>query len=258
MFYYVLCFIAAEVTVPYADFFYCPTAVALSYEHDVGGWCYSVCHRENGDLLLGCVDGVWLLRDDDKTLSKGDLACEKVYAVKEHHKSIYILHKTRQKCKVGMCLPSLKQMETLFEFSYGSRYVADMAVSDDYVVAYAPEESDPQLLFYNFITQQTTITQIATSRFPHFLPDGQLLLAGKNELIKYIIEEGQLKTPVWTCKPLPNLNKVCADSNGLIYATTHNGEKSIYIISPQGTALLKLFALSLRHKNDLRIEPVTY
>jgi len=51
-----------------------------------------------------------------------------------------------------------------------------------------------------------------------FLPDGHLLVAGKDKLINYKIENGKLTT-VWTCDGVTYGRRVCTDCNDLIYVS---------------------------------------
>ena len=165
-----------------------------------------------------------------------------VTAAIEHHKAIYILHKEEDTCKVEMCLPDLKQWQTLFEFENTSKGAATMSVSDRYIVVNVPPSSVPRkLIIYDFITKQCKTTQVDKPYIPYFLPDCHLLAVGFGELSKYSIEEGKL-TSIWSCQDLPGLLSVYADSNGLIYGVTAIPEERcqtvcLYIISPTGKGM---------------------
>ena len=115
-----------------------------------------------------------------------------------------------------MCLPDLKQWQTLLEFMHTSKRVA--SVSDRYIVVNVPPGSvSHKLIIYDFITQQCKTTQADNRYLPYFLPDCHLLAVHKRDdkLSKVSIEKREL-TSIWSSKDLPNLLSVCADSNGLI------------------------------------------
>ena len=154
----------------------------------------------------------------------------------EHHNAIYILHREEDTCGVVVCLPDLSSSQTLFEFENTGTSAAAMTLSDEYVVAWNPIDKE-QLIIYDFITKKQRIAQPAILSYPHFLSDGYLLTRGASELAKYKLESGELKT-VWTCGELPNIRTISGDQDGLIYASTRNSQKSVYIISSEGRILV--------------------
>ena len=229
------------------DFIKIPTSLTFNSEYDLDdSQCYSASCRENGDILIGGANGLYCL-DKNYVLKKYNMPFKIVTAAIEHHQAIYILHREEDTCKVEMCLPDLKQWQTLFEFKNTSKNVASMSASNRYIVVYVPTGSVPRrLIIYDFITKQCKTTQADIPCLPYFLPDGHLLAVhGEcNQLSKYSIEEGEL-TLIWSCKDLPNIRAVCADSNGLIYGVTCITDETcqttcLYIISPTGKEILLL------------------
>lgn len=67
-----------------------------------------------------------------------------------------------------------------------------------------------------------------------FLPQGDLLLAGNNRVIRYSIRQSNGKT-VWERGDLPDVFSVCSDAKrrGIIYASAYS-KKKIYLLSAKG------------------------
>jgi len=212
-----------------------PSSLTFISEHETDGWCYSANHRQDGDVLIGTTNGIQLLSGDGNELTEYSTSEKYVTAVVETLQNVFILHRESDISKVEMCFAGdITKRQQLFQFDRTSLGVTVMAVSDRYVVVNNPDTR--QLILYDFITKQTeTIHPDVYSFGLHFLPDGHLLGAGGNKLIKYKIENGKLST-VWTCDDVTDGYSVCTDSNGLIYVSGKS-LKSLYIIS-SGTACL--------------------
>jgi len=212
-----------------------PSSLTFISEHETDGWCYSANHRQDGDVLIGTTNGIQLLSGDGNELTEYSTSEKYVTAVVETLQNVFILHRESDISKVEMCFAGdITKRQQLFQFDRTSLGVTVMAVSDRYVVVNNPDTR--QLILYDFITKQTeTIHPDVYSFGLHFLPDGHLLGAGGNKLIKYKIENGKLTT-VWTCDDVTDGYSVCTDSNGLIYVSGKS-LKSLYIIS-SGTACL--------------------
>ncbi|XP_067943848.1 uncharacterized protein [Watersipora subatra] len=143
-------------------------------------------------------------------------------------------HKTTQ--KVEILLPSMSSGETLFEFEKTTNNAADMAVSDQYVVVYRPKDGpDDELIIYNLCSKELKYQPVDVFHRVTFLENGDLLASSGQRLIKYRIVDG-VAVHLWTTK-LQNIIRVCSGPHGLIYGSTQNNTKSIYIISPSGEKL---------------------
>jgi len=206
-------------------------------EHETDDWCFSVNHRQDGDILIGTYNGIQLLSRDGNELSEYSTSEKIVTGVIETLQNVFILHREGDIDKVDMCLAgNITKKQQLFQFDRTGDGAAVIAVSDRYVVVNHLDTK--QLIIYDFITKQTET--IHPDVFPfglHFLPDGHLLGVGGGKLIEYKIENRKLTT-VWTCDDVTNSNKVCSDSNELIYVCTNNNLKTVYIISPGGKTLI--------------------
>ncbi|XP_067943847.1 uncharacterized protein [Watersipora subatra] len=213
-----------------------PTTLTFSSEHSTKGWCYSTCHRANGDIPIGCTDGVKIMDKTTMKISPYDLPYKTANAVIEHRHGVYILHKHGTTYKVEILLPSMSSGETLFESENTTNYAAHMAVSDQYVVAYRPNDgTDGELIIYNLCSKELKYQPVDVHHFVTFLENGNLLAASGQRLIKYRIVDG-VAVHLWTTE-LQNINSVCSGPHGLIYGSTQNNTKSIYIISPSGEKL---------------------
>jgi len=155
----------------------------------------------------------------------------------ETPQNVFILHSIGEIDKVDMCLPlDITKRQKLIQCGSLNNTGATMAVSEKHIVMNHPDTK--QLIIYDFITKQTET--IYPDVYPiglHFLPDGHLLGVGGGKLIKYKIENRTLTT-VWTCDDVTNGNKVCSDSNELIYVSAKNNLKTVYIMSPGGKTLI--------------------
>ena len=164
-------------------------------------------------------------------ISQYDLPYKTVNAVIEHHHDVYILHKHETTHKVEILLPSMSSGETLFEFEDTTNYAAYMAVSDQYVVAYRYTKGY-ELIIYNLCSRELKCQHVDVPHYVTFLENGDLLASSSQQLIKYRIVDG-VAVHIWTTD-LQNISRVCSGPHGLIYGSTHDNTKSIYIISPSG------------------------
>ena len=221
-----------------ADLIKIPNSLILVSTHNVASGCYSACHRDDGNILLGCKDGVKILNPITMEIIRCDLSYKKVYAVVEHSHSVYLLHQEDNDCRVELCFSNLQVRQTLFDFRFSGNCTPEMAVSDRHVVIYNAHgsTSKKKLLIYSFCYRQTKTIQVATAHSPCLLPDGHLLAAANYQLVKYNIEDSKLTT-IWTCEGLKNISRVCTDAHGFIFACAYASVKTIYIISPAGKSL---------------------
>ena len=212
-----------------------PTSLTFISEHPTDFYCYSADYREDGDLLLGCGDGLRLLRREDMQMIRYNTNARGVTSAIEHHRNVFVLHKDGNTVIVEMCLPGVTQKNKLFELQRTDNTASFLAVSDKYVVAINPDNN--QLVLYNFLTKQTTTLTLELAPWDvYFLLDGDLLVLSRSQyksLTRYRIENNQL-TKVWTCEDLTDGHSVCTDSDGLIYVSTRNKRKILYVLSTTG------------------------
>lgn len=208
-----------------------PSSLTFLSEVVTSSTCYSVCQREDGNLLVGTRNGLFIMDKDTKKLTASSFTFGQVTSVIERGHVTYVLHDTDDKWKVEMCLSDLQHPQTLFDFDCSCAW---MSASDSHVVVGVRKlDWSYSYIIYDIITKQTKTTQVTERFIPYFLPDGHLLACIGDKLKKYKIEDGEL-LPLWTCDGLVNLSDVCADSQGIIYGTTRSSSKLIYIISPTG------------------------
>ena len=235
----ILLFAVADTTVPNADFVLAPTSLSLSSEYSAeNNGVISATHRSDGNILVGCTDGARLFHRSTKNLTKCDLPNEKVFAAIEKGQVVYLLTKEEGTThKVVMCLPNFEHAQPLFRFENSNRYVPSMTASDKHIVVFSFGEITRKLIIYDIITKKTKTTEVELHHQPHLLADGHLLAAGGHRITKYKIEGTEL-IAVWTCERLKDVFRIATDSNGLIYAITREGQKVIYVISPNGNFLV--------------------
>lgn len=155
----------------------------------------------------------------------------------ERNKCVYILYEEYNVCKVAMCLPELKERQLIFQFHKPSDMAVRMSVSDTHVVAFWPKLGNVKgahLIVYDFHTKQTDLIRVVMTHTPCFLPDGRLLLAKGREISMHRIEDGTLSKALWICPGLRDMQSICVDEDGHIYASTLNNQRVIYVISLQG------------------------
>lgn len=219
--------------------------------------CYAACYRLNGDVLLGCKNGVKQFDSTTKEITDwkqtGNFHEFSVLGFVEHGESVFVLHLAKQKVspKKKCRYTNLSMWEvgkyaagsdnsrkiTLFSFSDGAKATPSLAVSDKYI-AVAPSDASEKLILYNVDTESKKYVSIDQLRSIYFLPDGDILCLAKETLIRYKIEEdgendGDLSA-IWTCKErLQAAVGVSADTQSRIYVSTLE-RKIIYLISSQG------------------------
>jgi len=214
-----------------------PSSLRFISEHKTDGGCYSANHRQDGNILIGTHNGIQLLSRDGNELSEYSTSEKVVSGVIETPQNVFIPHREDDISKVEMCLAGdITKRKQLFQFERIGNGVPAMTVSDRHVVVDHPDTK--QLIIYDFITKQTKTVHPDVYAFGlHFLADGHMLGVGRDELIKYKVENGKLTT-VWTCDGVTDGYSVSIDSNGLIYVSGQS-LKSLHIISPSGTVCNK-------------------
>ena len=167
-----------------------------------------------------------------------DTVFKQVTSVVEYRNNIYILHRVGDICKVEMCLPDMKSSYKLFEFKRDSTAAATMTVSDKYIVVDNPD-NDFQLIIYDIISKEKKYRQPDVRINPYFLPDGQLLVRWSGDwggrIAKYRPSDEELTI---IHEGLKNVHYMCTDEDGLIYASTMENQRVLYIISPDGKFLV--------------------
>jgi len=208
-----------------------PSSLTFISECKTTSQCVATCYRQDGDLLVGTSDGLYVLYRGWSLLSLRSTDFHSVTSMVEHHQNVFILHNPYGQYQVELCLTDdITKRRKLFQFSGTSNKVAVMAVSNRYVVVKNPDTH--QLIIYDFTSQRTEKINSKNLIGLQFLPDGCLLGVCEGKLQKYKIENREL-IEIWTCDDIKDGYSPCADSNGLIYVTT-TSLKKIYIISSQG------------------------
>jgi len=208
-----------------------PSSLTFISEHKTSSQCLSACYKQNGDLLVGTSDGLYVLRRGEYWLNPCSTDVKSVTSVVEHYPNVFILHATPGAWKVEMCLADdITKRKELFQFPKKSNTAAVMTVSDRYVVVKNPDTKE--LIIYDFTSQQTETTNLLHATGLQFLPDGCLLGIVEGTLEKYEIENGQL-VELWTCVNIEDGYSLCTDSDGLIY-TAARFSKKIFVVSFQG------------------------
>ena len=213
----------------HVDFLHLPISLTRVFStEDLGDYCLSAHHTADGNILLGCGDGIKLFNTHEVSITAYERHFEYVSTALEYQNSIYVLHKKEDLCKVEMCLPDLSASLTLFEFVNASRLAAKMAVSEKHVVVWNP--ADGKLIIFNRAAKKQATDQYARTNNPYFLPDGHLLALGENALVKYCLEEGVLAEK-WTCSGIENACGIFSDGKELIYVCAW---KLVYLVSLSG------------------------
>ena len=133
-----------------------------------------------------------------------------------------------------MCLPDMKSSYKLFEFKRDSNDAATMTVSDKYIVVMNPDNGI-QLIIYDIISKEKKYRQPDVCARPYFLPDGQLLVRTDDRIAKYRPSDEELTI---IHEGLKNVAYMCTDEDGLVYASTRENQRVLYIISPDGKFLV--------------------
>lgn len=219
-------------------------SLTLIDQFDTKCYCFSACHGQDGNLLLGCEDGIKALNPATEHLENAEALRTTVYSVVQHRRNIYALHRTNESAKsrrksrpeiktrivVSELVFHLHAYQTLFECKADT--VASMAVSDRYIAVATYNTSS--LILYNFDTKSTVTNATVTPFGLHFLSNGDLLVTNRNpgSLSRYQLEDGRL-THVWTRKGLETADSVYSSPDGIIYVWSFFA-RTVYIISSDG------------------------
>jgi len=81
-----------------------PSSLTFISEHKTMycSQCLAACFRQNGDLLVGTSDGLYVLRRGKDMLSACSTKVKSVTSVVEHHQNVFILHRKDDISKVEM------------------------------------------------------------------------------------------------------------------------------------------------------------
>jgi len=210
-----------------------PSSLTFISEHETTSQCVSACYRQNGDLLVGTIDGLYVITRGGSKLSLCRTGVDSVTSVVEHHQNVFILHTVNNTDRVEICSAGdITKRKELFQFPRTSNIVAAMAVSDRYVVVENPDTN--QLIIYDFTSQQTEKISSINLLGLQFGPDSNLLGVLDDKLQKYRIDNGKL-FELWTCDDIEDGYSFCTDSDGLIYIAARLSKK-IFVVSSQGAA----------------------
>jgi len=210
-----------------------PSSLTFISEHKTTNQCMAACYRQNGDLLVGTNNGLYVLRRGENWLSLCSTDVKSVTSVVENHQNVFTLHTANNTDRVEICIAGdITKRKELFQFPRTINIAAVMAVSDRYVVATDPDNK--QLIIYNFTSQQTEKISLINLLGLQFGLDGNLLGVSERKLQKYKVENGQL-VELWTCDDIEDGYSLCTDSDGLIYVAARSSKK-IYVVSSQGAA----------------------
>jgi len=210
-----------------------PSFLTFISEHVTNSQCMAACYIQNGDLLVGTSNGLYVLRRGGNWLSLCSTDVKSVTSLVEHHQNVFILHRMNNTDIVEMCLADdITKRKELFQLSRRRNIAAIMTVSDRYVMATDLDAN--QLIIHDFTSQRTEKISLMNLLSLQFLPDGCLLGVFESKLKKYKIENGEL-VKLWTCDDIEDGYSLCTDSNGLIYVTARSLKK-MYVASSQGAA----------------------
>ena len=213
-----------------------PTRLTFTSEIDTTGCCYSTLYRSNGDLLLGCNDGVRLFDRTTRKVSYYEFVPNYGVdsSVAEFKRNIFILQKHGDSYRMMEYMANSSHGLVLFELIQSEPSPPLFAVSEKYLTVASHYQS--AILLFDFDTKrlQTVFRTDDKAKGMTFLR-GDLLCVYHDRVCKYRLK-GETPTTIWTCGGLASARNVCTDDDGLIYVST--SKKIIYIISPQGTYLL--------------------
>ena len=237
-----------------------PTSLTFISEQSTMSRCFSTFFREDGGLLIGCEDGVRLLKDgslemlveygtnyniDDyepehdqyDIIFIEDEYRTATWAV-DHRNTLFIIRADNDKAVLEVMSPGQQEKEHLIELpgSFPSDEFFDLTVSDKYVVCAVA--GDENLVLYNRWTKERSSYELSDSPDSiHFLPDGDLLVS-KYHLTRYKIEDGELQE-IWDveleCEHMHA--SICTDDGkGVIYVhvVPFYGYSYIHVFSSQG------------------------
>ncbi|XP_067951226.1 uncharacterized protein [Watersipora subatra] len=115
-----------EKTVAFVDV---PRSLTLISSHEVKSFCYSACHRKNGDILIGCDRGLWRLKPTEKELTLYDLPMRRVSSIVERNDHVYVLHEHASLCIVDVFEHDMSGRRELFSYANTSGRLSSMTFS---------------------------------------------------------------------------------------------------------------------------------
>mgnify|MGYP001801707457 CR=1 FL=1 len=226
-----------------------PSALKLISQHETGSWCTSVCFDTlSGDLLLGCGDGMKLLKKGSCEVREETYHNRAKVAV--HKVDVFIaVHKDRKLINVMSYNRENREDEMLFSFPMVSTFAAFISACDEYVACIDNHNMKPWTLkLYN--RREKTVQTLKLPRLTalifniHFLRDGYLLAtgaddAGKRYLNKYRIsstkatDDDAAASLVWSCQ----LEKACGiavSADERLICVSEMDTKRIYVLNSDG------------------------
>ena len=225
-----------------------PSDLKLISHYETGSQCTSVCFDTlSGDLLLGCSDGIKILKKGSYEVREETHHNRAQVAV--HKGDVFIAeHKDGKLINVMGFNIQNREDEVLFSFPMESVFVAYISACDEYVACVDSDTKPETLKLYN--RRKKTAQTLQLPRLTlyiyniHFLRDGSLLATVPDDTGKFYVNKYRISSTkatddeaaaslVWSCQ----LQKACgiavpADER-LIFVSEMNA-KRIYVLNSDG------------------------
>ena len=223
-----------------------PSDLKLISQYETGSPCLSACFDTlSGDLLLGCIDGMKIVKKYEVREETHDKRAE----VAVHKGDVFIAeHKNDKVINVMSYKRENREDEVLFSFPMESGYSAHVSVSDEYVACVDSDTKPHTLKLHNRRdnTVQTIQLPLLTEYIYniHFLQDGSLLATGPDDAGKFYLDKYRISSTkasdgeataslVWACQLHMACGIAVSADERLIFVSEF-GAKRIYVLNSIG------------------------
>ena len=224
-----------------------PSGLKLLSRYEVGSDCTSVSFdSRSGDLILGCTDGVKILRKGSHEAKEKTQHCNATVAV--HKGNLFIAgRKDEEILEISVYNMETRQTELTFSFSKVSGLSSYLAVSDHFIVCTDKNENQEAVKLFDWEKKPLKTIQLPQLtkyiRNMRFLRDGSILVTGGNggigNLNKYKIsrtqstDDNNIFSLIWSCA-LHEASGIDVSSDERLIFVCKHWDKVVYVIDYDG------------------------
>ena len=191
-----------------------PQSLELDSSYETGGECYCAFFNKNGNLLIGCHDGVRLYTDNyhkaDKTLRANHVTS--IASVNDEPSYLFMAHRDEER-KIEKTSSNLSIREEVFKYGFPGRDCAHLTSSSKFIVTH----NSDSVVAFSLATKRLTIEEldfhVAALRFDS---DENLLVTSFDKLHKYSIGDDGNLSLIWICDNIVGASGIAFSKHGYI------------------------------------------
>ena len=207
-----------------------PQSLELESSYQTGGECYCAFFNKNGNLLIGCHDGVRLYKENYHKATLRANHVTSIASVNDGTTFLYIPHSDDDRTVKKTFANLLNTQGTVFGYSFPGDNCGHVTASSKFIVAH----NSDSLVLFNLATMTRTIEKMNFQTVMlRFESDKNLLITSPKKLYKYNLDSDGNLSLIWICNDMVGASGIAFSKHGFIIVQSTE-EKAMYIVSPQG------------------------